>query len=840
MLRRSMVLRIICILATVAIVLIAGTLFAQTVRRIVPPLDTGEAAAYTPPVECARCHPRQFRENSQAVHSGYRNFSPTFNALELSSNHAIQLVNALDATTDLFNREEESEDGSLIFRTNLRPVYNDPNYATLDPASPQVDNQSIRAGLCIGCHGGHGLGLGAAENAGLNINPSRVRQDIPPWDPTDVAGHITFNDRGQPVVTGPDTRPLRDFHFVGREGESSREGEQVLPEEFGGLPPPGSRTSMMGYGIHCDYCHNVVEPDVERSLQGDGFANTSLRLLYSAFKAGPFVNAFPPLGNFHMSTNRRERIEYIRSPMLCNGCHDVRVPTEDIVTPDSLANVDENNVAHFRLENLSTEWTIGPYNDPAANPFGSVVRCQDCHMSLYPYAGDSSYTVTDPITGDQIPITSPTPSVFPINFAAEGEDGIAAGDFGTRGNIPLPRRKVVTHYFTGIDVPLLYDSEMKAFLGRSERPAESSTAFGLNNEYWETADRLLPPTTPRISDPQPDDVFANYPPDAVDEYGIPLNLRQRRDDLARAAVRIDLDRTDESARLGEEFTARVRAVALTGHRLPAGFSQERGVWVQLTVSADRADSDEEFILYQSGYLVDKPHPETEEIEPDGNFHDEDQEHIEAIVNPFTHDNEVFNLGPDDGPHARIFEGARHGLVFFRNELVRIYGPEFVEGELHGVPFRNETGIPRLNRNHPRTLEPLSFILEEETFSAGLTSFVDNWRSLPPLYPRTYAYDIELPSREELEEFGIELEGPMRIRASVHFQHFPPLFLRFLARASGAYVERNVHNSPVLALFEGLRGPADRDFNLWNEQRIDDLLRIVYDIATAEVTVPLEQ
>ncbi len=828
MLRRSRALRISSILATAAVLLASSHLFAQSVRRIVPPLDTGEAVRYTSPVECARCHPRQFRENAQAVHSGYRNFSPTFNTLEIGSNYAIQLVNALDATTDLFQR---TEGGELLFRTNLRPVYADANFVTLNPSNRAVDGENMRAGLCVGCHAGHGLGLGIQGDAGLNVNESRVRRDIPPWNPRDLAGHITFNERGQPVVTGADTRPLRDFHFV------NDAGQQVLPAEFGGLPPPGSRTTMMGYGIHCDYCHNVVEPDLERSLQGDGFANTSLRLLFSSFKAGPFVNAFPPLDDFHMSTNRRERIEYIRSPMLCNGCHDVRIPTADIVTPDNTTNAP--NVLHFRLENLSTEWTIGPYADAALNPFGSVVRCQDCHMSLYPYSGNSTYSVTDPVTGDRLEITSPTPSVFPINFAAEGELGVARGDFGTRANIPLPRRKVVTHYFTGIDVPLLYDSEMKAFLGLAELPP-GTTNFGRDNGYWQTADRLIPPGTPKLSDPQPDDIFANYPADAVDEYGIPLNLEQRRDDLARAAVRIDLDRTDATAKLGEDFMARVRAVALTGHRLPAGFSQERGVWVQLTVSGKRKDSGEDVILYESGYLVDKPHPETGELEPDGNFHDEDQEHLEAIVNPFTHDNEVFNFGPDNGPHARIFEGLKEGLVFFRNELVRIYGPEYVEGELHGVPFRNETGIPRLNRNHPRTLMPLTYIIEEETFSAGLSSFVDNWRSLPPLYPRTYGYDIHLPSAEELAEYGIELEGPLTVTARVHFQHFPPLFLRFLARVGGAYVERNLNNSPVLALFEGLRGPADRNLNMWNEQRIDDLLRIVYDIATAEVTVPLEQ
>lgn len=736
--------------------------FSQTTTRIVPPLNTGEAQAHQSPFNCQPCHPRQFRENRQSVKSGYRNFSPTFNALELATNFLV--------TPAL-------ESGAIL--TNLRPtnVFHDP-VSNLVTSSNMANNNNVRAGFCIGCHNGVGIGQS------LNSGPDVARSEIPRWD-----GRLVQNPdgpEGQTFVSGDNIRPLRDYHFV------DHLGNQVTPVTPGGPPPAGASTSDLGYGVNCDFCHNVVEPAMERSIQGDGFGNNSVQLLLSAFKVGSFVGAFPPRGNFHQSTNIRSRINYLRSPLLCNGCHDVRVPSGDIVVPEDPSHAP--NIRHFRLENLSTEWAIGPYNIPAANPFNQVVRCQDCHMSLYPYAGDSTYNVFDPATGEQIEVTSPTPAVFPVNFAAEGVRGIENGDFGTSGNIPLPRRRVATHYFTGIDVPLLYDDELRTFLG--DEYAVSPFAEG------------------------------------EDEYGIPLALKTRRQDLAEAAVRMDLDRTDAEATLGETFMARVRLIALTGHHLPAGFSQERGVWVQLTVSAALKDSDEDFVLYQSGYLVDKPHPETEELEPDGLFDDEDPEHLEAIVNPFTHDNEVFGFGPDDGPHARIFEGLKHGLVFLRNELVRIYGP----AEFHG----RETGIAGNSRLHPRTGEPVNFILEEETFSAGLSGFVDNWRALPPLYPRTYGYEIELPDAEELAEYGIELEGPLKVKAAVHFRHFPPLFLRFLARVSGAYVERNLTGLPRFEIFKGLQGPANRNLNLWSEQRLDDLVRIMKNIATAEITVPLNQ
>ena len=93
-------------------------------------------------------------------------------------------------------------------------------------------------------------------------------------------------------------------------------------------------------------------------------------------------------------------------------------------------------------------------------------------------------------------------------------------------------------------------------------------------------------------------------------------------------MRISLSKTDPTAQSGQPFTVRLEAVSLTGHRLPSGFSQERTVYVQLAVTDDNG-----FLLYQSGYVVDKPHPNTGEMAPDGNLNDEDIEHLHAVVDP---------------------------------------------------------------------------------------------------------------------------------------------------------------------------------------------------------------
>jgi hypothetical protein len=560
--------------------------------------------------------------------------------------------------------------------------------------------------------------------------------------------------------------PLRDYHLV------DAQGKQTLPFEIGGDPPPGAQPSLGANGITCDVCHNLGGADLNRSFQHDAFGNTSLLLNHSMEKVGPFPFPVAPKGNFHVPSNDPSKIALLRSSAFCNACHDVRVPLGgegpgNLQAEEHDMNPGGDNVTYFRLENLSSEWQAGAYNS-TANPFGKVVRCQDCHMSLFPFAGNSSYQVGD------MNINSPTPGVFAQNYAAV--PGVSTDD-----GYPLMKRDVVSHYFTGVDVPILYPDELQARLG---------------SDY-----------------PDP------YAP-GKDEYGIPKSLAARREELLRAAVRISLDKTDRTAKLGEEFSVRAECVALTGHRFPAGFSQERTTYIQLSVTDDNG-----VVLYKSGYVVDKPHPETGEKSPDGNLHDEDLEHVHAAVDPGRyvpraagepyqtgpatngHTNQVFETGPDDGPDTRVYFGINEGLVLFRNELTRIYLP----GQSLGRSDASGNPIVATKPHY------------EETFSAAFANTVDNYRSLRPLVPRTSRYDIKLPTRNELREMGIDsIQGPLHVSAQINYEHFPPLFVRFLARTTSA------------------DGPAGHDMHMLSEQRLDDLVKNVPALATAEFTVEVEQ
>ena len=814
---------------------------------------------------CQVCHERQYQETLQSVKSGYRSISPAFNTLELAGNFFVQPALEAQPPNNI--------------RNNLRPSYgaqNDPPIFNMVSADEGYNNRDdARGAFCIGCH----------DAAIILRGEDPEQREIPEWqgrfDPNPPPGTL-------PAILN--ARPLRDFHFI------DAVGEQVLPLVPGGSPPEGAMPSLGSQGALCDHCHNVQGAAFQRSLLGDGFANTSQDLEFTRIKVGPFDNALPvgplPDGsdsaqNFHSASSDPDRIGYMRSSLFCIACHDVRVPNPDLVAreanreaapEDELPGNTSEPVPYFRLENLGTEWATQAYAFPDKNPFNQKVRCQDCHMSLYPFTEDASYAVNDPESGMALPVTSPRPAppqdVFPVNKAAVSADpSVDVTGIG----IEVPDRQVVAHYFTGIDVPLVYTDCAEA----AAPPYERTDAC-----VGELRERL---GADRVSTFAPGEDVHHLADGR--EISVPVSLQTRRESLLKAATRVYLNLTDDTATLGETFHARVTVVALTGHNFPAGFSQERTTWIELKVtaplSADSANicndtpfvrvagesqfcDNGEFILYQSGYRIDRPHPETGETAPDGNLDDEDTSHLIAVVNPFNHHNEIFYEGPDAGPLERIFFGEPRGLVLFRNELLRIYGPECLPlpgatPEQRRIPGREArscdsnmaaTGIPPTNRRHPRTSEVLEHVLEEETFSAGAANSVDNWRSIPPLDPQTYVYEFELPILAELAELGITLDGPLHVRASIHFLHFPPLFLRFLTRVGGSVAYaippapddraapyNRVANFDSMqngyANAEGLRGPANHDFRLFDEKRIDDLLRNVPDIAEAERCIPLD-
>jgi hypothetical protein len=391
---------------------------------------------------------------------------------------------------------------------------------------------------------------------------------------------------------------------------------------------------------------------------------------------------------------------FFRSSMMCATCHDVRPPQVNMVlrscqlqrshvcgvdadcaglnigcpgnncgpcvaenntAPGQFPTGDPRNTGYRRVENLFSEWQISVYNHPeltfcqgdsfkacttdgdcgangpcnVRSPFGRVITCQNCHMSNFP--------VTPLIAGDGTVV--PENNLYPQNLAAlEGSQ--------TDISTPLPMRRVSTHFMSGVDLPLI------AFPGQSTQAV-------------------------------------------------------RRQQLVDASFKITLDETPAQATAGQESEVAVTIENVgVGHRVPAGFSHERQYWVQMYVqdadalggldpfdpqapcnlqrnSATGADDTrdpegaqalaEAGCVYRSGFVLDRAHPETGELTPDGSLNDEDPQDFLVVAGTRVRGN------PSD-PRIEVRPGAKGRALTIQNICAK------ATEEAYNAGTRDGTGI----------------------------------------------------------------------------------------------------------------------------------------------------
>jgi hypothetical protein len=77
----------------------------------------------------------------------------------------------------------------------------------------------------------------------------------------------------------------------------------------------------------------------------------------------------------------------------------------------------------------------------------------------------------------------------------------------------------------------------------------------------------------------------------------------------------------------------------------------------------------------------------------------------------------------------------------------------------------------------------------------------------------------MPTAAELAELGVTLKAPLHIHAQVNDEHFPPLFLRYLAKTTGP------------------NGPGG-DKQLVTEATIDNFLKTNRNLTSSDLTVTL--
>ena len=601
--------------------------------------------------------------------------------------HAVKspLFNALESLIEeQVGREDTCPNGAGI----LRRV--DPATACRDPQTRIAVTGSGGEHWCVNCHS-------PAEKADIAL---------PPWD-------------GRAGGDAKSRRPVRDLL-----GDRSMEG------------------------ISCGFCHQVRGPvgaRGQRGYQGNptwtsfltgttflarpedalgltGIGNSGYQLdptsfLSSGVRSG---GALVP-GDAHQRTPRATKA-YLASSEFCGSCHDVRLFGTDTL---GVARAGE----HFkRLRNAYSEWATWAKGEQRSGR--TPATCQGCHMSQYPGICEHNEAggegdAADPECPRGTHFVTRAPGSFPKGRAADNAESID---------------DVVTHYFSGVDVPL-------------------------SREFPEAL----------VDEP------------TVDLHGLPLSARKRRDLLLRHTFHFALGSASVA---GSRLTIPVDLENTgAGHRVPAGFSQEREFWVHLAVR----DGDGR-VIYEVG-RVDRN---------DEDLHDKVLERVEVRGDQRDGRGRPLGLfGADvrDGVDVPLWQPPPilggtafrgRGLINFQNgflRCVRCIGTIAADGHCDALPdqlarradrfvdgdYDLDSGECRSNLTGLNALFETYFPVGALDATRGLVkgpdSIIDT-RSMPPGVPLRYTYDLPVAGRR----------GPFRVEARLLFRAFPP----FLVKAFIAY------------------------------------------------------
>lgn len=470
------------------------------------------------------------------------------------------------------------------------------------------------------------------------------------------------------------------------------------PSREGGSPREASEG-----GIGCDVCHTAQT----RRAPSEG-----LKLTPSSLKLGAHHDPAP--NGFHEVITPEEARESgsseLSSSEFCAPCHDVRPRRPDV----------ERGTATLRSEDLFSEWARSPWADPdhPQNPLrgvtgitgihdrpevtqrGEQITCQDCHMSLYPQRRlNDIITHQEHFTG-----------VDPAELNRKAHKLYPAGRIAEHGHLSQSdrarSRRVATHYFSGVSHPLVPFDPDAIFEVTDPTSSDASSRSWRDEQAISVAQRLEEWSS-----------WRDRETGQRGEWGELRSTHERRAELLRAALTLSLDEIPSEATRGESLRldAWIENTG-AGHNVPAGFSQEREVWVALTLQdqgracvsdqecqmftepprflndpnrycvvhgpqgerdpalpesgaweeAARAErsgicgAEGYCVLYRSGYLIDQ--------DGDGSLHDEDLRHVLIERDDDSFEERCVLPGPDADTRLR---GVERGLVHFTNALQRV-------------------------------------------------------------------------------------------------------------------------------------------------------------------------
>lgn len=446
-------------------------------------------------------------------------------------------------------------------------------------------------------------------------------------------------------------------------------------------------------------------------------------------------------GGAHKRPSAEAR-RYLSSSEFCGACHDVRLVGTDVIG----ARIGE----HFkRLRNAYSEWTA--WRDVQSRAGRPVYSCQDCHMSQYPGVcapgersprPDGDRSITDAACPPGTHFAARSPGAYPANRAATSS----------------PPTRVSRHYFSGVDVPLAPE--------------------------FDPGEQLIDDAT-------------------LDLGGVPLGAKQRRDMLLGATFRFELGDI-RTVRDRLEIPLSIANIG-AGHRVPAGFSQEREFWVHLRVT----DADGR-LVYEVG-RVER-----------GDQDLADKRFIRVNTDDSSTDRQgrplgVFGADVTDGPDVGVWTpppergGTRfrgRGLINFQNGFLRCVR---CIGEIDGdgaclpgpgqrrtraaryidAPYDADTGACQSNLDPEHALFEVYFPVGGLDSTRGLTKGPDaiiDTRSLAPDRPVSYTYD--LPVRTDHR-------APFKVEARLLFRAFPPFLIRAFADYEARQARRGLRPSGPL-------------------------------------------
>lgn len=500
-------------------------------------------------------------------------------------------------------------------------------------------------------------------------------------------------------------------------------------------------------GVGCSFCHQVRGPAHEEAAANGGYDGNAV---WSSFVTGRTFSSRPTdydrhfsIGNSGYGLSRSALLPGARSgePLVPGGSHRALEPEQRAYLRSSefcgschdvrLFGTDvlgSERGEHFkRLRNAYSEWRDYA-REREARGLGAPT-CQNCHASSFPGVCAAGSAPADS-SSNPAPRACPAGTHFAPRDPGVVPFGFASAALGSE-------RALHSHYFTGVELP------------------------------------LAPELEPELTHEQ-----------ALDGDGQPLGMRARRDLLLAASVRLALG---DVRRVGAHWEIPVTVENVgAGHRVPAGFSQERELWLELTVR-DGAGR----VLYEVGHVE----------RPDADLADKrflavttDPDAVDPSGRPLG----LFGADVVDGPDVprwrpppelggQLFRGS--GLVNFQNGFLRCVSClEGIDADGRCASPPGDAALPRSARFTDGDYDPdtgachsnLSgrAALFETYFPVGALdatrgtikapdAIIDT-RSLAPSKPVTYVYELALSSAR------------VAVSARLLFRAFPPYLLRAFA------------------------------------------------------------